>query len=71
MNQNELNNNIAVASMRLAAIQPAFNNTYPDMTKKAYYRMESEARASAVHTASTCHSRQTDKYWWFQFSDAP
>ena len=37
MNQNELNNNIAVASMRLAAIQPAFNNTYPDMTKKAYY----------------------------------
>lgn len=37
MNQNELNNNIAIASMRLAVIQPAFNNTYPDMNKKAYY----------------------------------
>ena len=37
MNQNELNNSIAVASMRLASIQPALNNTYPDMNKKAYY----------------------------------
>lgn len=37
MNQKELNNSIAIASMRLAAIQPAFNNTYPDMTKAAYY----------------------------------
>ena len=37
MNQNELNNNIAVAGMKLASIQPALNNTYPDMNKKAYY----------------------------------
>ena len=37
MNQKELNNSIAIASMRLAVIQPAFNNTYPDMTKSAYY----------------------------------
>lgn len=37
MNQQELNNRIAIASLRLAAIQPAFNNTYPDMNKKAYY----------------------------------
>lgn len=37
MNQKEFNNNIAIASMRLAAIQPAFNGTYPDMTKKDYY----------------------------------
>lgn len=37
MNQKELNNSIAIASMRLAIIQPAFNNTYPDMTKSAYY----------------------------------
>ena len=35
MNQNELNNSIAVASMRPASIQPALNNTYPDMNKKA------------------------------------
>ena len=37
MNQKELNHSIAIASMRLAVIQPAFNNTYPDMTKSAYY----------------------------------
>lgn len=37
MNQKELNNSIAIASMKLAAIQPAFNGTYPDMTKAAYY----------------------------------
>ena len=37
MNQKELNNNIAIASMKLATIQPAFNSIYPDMTKAAYY----------------------------------
>lgn len=37
MNQKDLNNGIAIASLRLAAIQPAFNNTYPDMNKRAYY----------------------------------
>lgn len=37
MNQKDLNNDIAIASLRLAAIQPAFNNTYPDMNKTAYY----------------------------------
>ena len=37
MNQKELNNSIAIASMKLAAIQPALGGTYPDMTKSAYY----------------------------------
>lgn len=30
-------NDIEVASIRLALIQPAFNGTYPDASKKAYY----------------------------------
>ena len=37
MNEKEYNNRIAIASIRLSAIQPAVNGTYPDMTKKAYY----------------------------------
>lgn len=37
MNQKDFNNGIAIASLRLATIQPALNNTYPDMTKSAYY----------------------------------
>ena len=37
MNQKEYNEKIAIASIRLAAIQPAFNGTFPDMNKKAYY----------------------------------
>lgn len=28
---------IEIASIRLALIQPAFNGTYPDATKKKYY----------------------------------
>lgn len=28
---------IEEASIRLAIIQPAYNSTYPDLTKKAYY----------------------------------
>ena len=28
---------IEIASLRLALIQPAFNETYPDATKKQYY----------------------------------
>ena len=34
---------IEIASIRLALIQPAFNGTYPDATKKQYYE-----RISAV-----------------------
>ena len=37
MNQKQMNNAIATASLRLAVIQPAFNGTYPDMSKQDYY----------------------------------
>ena len=33
---------IEIASIRLALIQPAFNGTYPDATKKQYYERISE-----------------------------
>lgn len=38
MNTHDQNYNVAVASIRLAIIQPAFNGTYPDMTKLDYYK---------------------------------
>lgn len=37
MNQKQINNAIATASLRLAVIQPAFNSTFPDISKQAYY----------------------------------
>ena len=37
MNEKLRNNDIALASLRLAIIQPAFNGTYPDMSKQDYY----------------------------------
>lgn len=42
MSEKEYSQKIAIASIRLAAIQPAFNGTYPDMNKKAYYVRISE-----------------------------
>ena len=35
---------IEIASIRLALIQPAFNGTYPDATKKQYYERISVER---------------------------
>ena len=37
MNEKQNNNAIAIATIRLAVIQPAFNGTFPDMSKQAYY----------------------------------
>lgn len=37
MNEKETRDALAVASIRLSVIQPAFNGTFPDMSKKAYY----------------------------------
>ena len=37
MNEKQNNNAIAIATIRLAVIQPAFNGTFPDMNKQAYY----------------------------------
>ena len=37
MNEKQNNNAIATATIRLAVIQPAFNGTFPDMSKQAYY----------------------------------
>ena len=37
MNEKETRDAVAVASIRLSVIQPAFNGTFPDMNKKAYY----------------------------------
>ena len=37
MNEKQNNNAIATATIRLAVIQPAFNGTFPDMNKQAYY----------------------------------
>lgn len=43
MDEKVLNDKIAVASLKLAVIQPAFNGTFPDMSKKDYYeRMASK-----------------------------
>lgn len=43
MTKYDQNYKIAVATIKLAVIQPAFNNTFPDMNKKAYYeRIASE-----------------------------
>ena len=42
MNEKQSNYAIAVASLRLAIIQPAFNGTYPDMSKQDYYARVSE-----------------------------
>lgn len=39
MNQKTM---IEIASIRLALIQPAFNGTYPDATKKQYYERISQ-----------------------------
>ena len=36
MNEKQ-NNAIAMVTIRLAAIQPAVNGTFPDMNKQAYY----------------------------------
>lgn len=37
MNEKQTSTAIAMASLKLAVIQPAFNGTYPDMNKLAYY----------------------------------
>lgn len=37
MNEKETRDALAVAGIRLSVIQPAFNGTFPDMNKKAYY----------------------------------
>lgn len=37
MNEKETNNGIAIAALKLSVIQPAFNGTFPDMSKKDYY----------------------------------
>lgn len=37
MNEKQHNNDIATAALRLSVIQPAFNGTFPDMNKQAYY----------------------------------
>ena len=37
MNEKETRDAVAVAGIRLSVIQPAFNGTFPDMSKKAYY----------------------------------
>ena len=37
MNEKETRDAVAVASIRLSVIQPAFNGTFPDRNKKAYY----------------------------------
>lgn len=37
MNEKQMNQDIAMASFRLAVIQPAFNGTFPDRNKQAYY----------------------------------
>lgn len=37
MNEKETNNGIAIAALKLSMIQPAFNGTFPDMSKKDYY----------------------------------
>ena len=37
MNEKEYTNKIAIATIKLSIIQPAFNGTYPDMSKQAYY----------------------------------
>ena len=37
MNEKQNNNAIAMATIRLAVIQPAFNGTFPDMSKQDYY----------------------------------
>ena len=37
MNEKETRDAVAVAGIRLSVIQPAFNGTFPDRNKKAYY----------------------------------
>lgn len=37
MNEKQMNHAVATAALRLSVIQPAFNGTFPDMNKQAYY----------------------------------
>lgn len=37
MNEKQMNHDVATAALRLSVIQPAFNGTFPDMNKQAYY----------------------------------
>lgn len=37
MNERQHSNDIATAALRLSVIQPAFNGTFPDINKQAYY----------------------------------
>lgn len=37
MNEKQMNHDVAIAALRLSVIQPAFNGTFPDRNKQAYY----------------------------------
>lgn len=37
MNEKQMNQAVATAALKLSVIQPAFNGTFPDMNKQAYY----------------------------------
>ncbi len=37
MNEKQMNLAVAMAALKLSVIQPAFNGTFPDMSKQAYY----------------------------------
>ena len=63
MNEKERNTKVAVASIRLAIIQPAFNHTYPDMTKRAYYERISEQPVKLPDGREVIYSPGTMSCW--------
>ena len=54
---------IEIASIRLALIQPAFNGTYPDATKKKYYERISEVPLKLPGEKTVKYSSGTFACW--------
>lgn len=42
MYEKQMNHDVAIAALRLSVIRPAFNGTFPDMNKQAYYNRIAE-----------------------------
>ncbi len=54
---------IEIASIRLALIQPAFNGTYPDATKKQYYERISQTPVKLPHGVEVKYAYGTLACW--------
>ena len=63
MNEKQMNLAVAVAALRLSVIQPAFNGTFPDMNKQAYYTRIAEKPLKLPDGREVRYSPSTFSCW--------